>query len=93
MAVVKEIEVDEPVCGKDKVAFDEHAVKRMKERKITQSQVLATLRKPDMTGLQADQGRLRVRRHYGAHTSVDVVYEEHKASILVISVIRIERKN
>jgi hypothetical protein len=93
MAVVKEIECDDPVCGKNSVAFDEHAVKRMKERKITETQVLATLRKPDITGLPADPGHLRVRRHYGSHSSVDVVYEEHKARILVVSAIRVTRKN
>lgn len=74
------------------MAFDEHAIKRMSERSITEAQVLATLEKPDRTGLRADPGRLRVRRHYGSHASVDVVYEEEPARIVVISAIRVTRK-
>lgn len=91
MAVQKEIQVDDEVCGKNLVAFDEHAMQRMAERGVTEEQVLATLRKPDMVGLRADPGRLRMRRHYGSHTSVDVVYEDKPTRILVISAIRITR--
>jgi len=79
------------VLGKNEVAFDEHAMKRMAERGVTEAQVLATLEKPDMTGLRADPGRSRVRRHYGSHTAVDVIYEEEPARIVVISVIRVRR--
>ena len=91
MAIIKEIQTDADVCGKNTVAFDEHAILRMEERGITEEQVLATLRKPDMTGLRADPGRLRVRRHYGSHTSVDVVFEEEPTRLLVISAIRVTR--
>jgi len=80
------------VLGNETVAFDEHAIKRMKERGITEGQVLATLQKPDLTGLRADPGRQRCRRHYGAHHSVDVVYEEEASRIVVISAIRVKRK-
>jgi Domain of unknown function (DUF4258) len=89
MAVEKILQ--ENACGKDEVALDEHALKRMNERGITEAQVLATLRNPDMTGLRADPGRLRVRRHYGSHASIDVVYEEEPTRILVVSAIRIRR--
>jgi uncharacterized protein DUF4258 len=78
--------------GRDAVAFDEHAIKRMKERSVTEAQVVATLQKPDMTGLRADPGRQRVRRHYGRHHSVDVVYEQEPSQIVVILVIRVIRK-
>jgi Domain of unknown function (DUF4258) len=78
-------------CGKDEVAFDEHAIKRMSERGITEEQALATLRNPDMTSLRADPGRLRVRRHYGSLASIDVVYEEEQTRIVVISAIRTRR--
>ena len=89
MAVEKSVK--EKVGDKDELAFDEHAIKRMTERGITEEQVLATLRNPDMIGLRADPGRLRVRRHYGSHASIDVVYEEEPTRILVISVIRVRR--
>lgn len=90
MAVVKVIQ--EEILGKSEVAFDEHAVKRMEERGVTEAQVLATLKNPDITGLRADPGRWRARRHYGSHTSIDVVYEERPNQILVISTIRVTRK-
>ena len=89
MAVEKVIQ--ESACGKEEVAFDEHALKRMDERGITEAQVLATLQHPDMTGLRADPGPLRVRRHYGSHASIDVVYEDEPTRILVVSAIRIRR--
>ncbi len=89
MAVVKVVQTQ--VLGKGEVAFDEHALERMAERGITEAQVLATLKNPDMTGLRADPGRQRVRRHYGSHTSVDVVYEEEPNRILVVTVIRVVR--
>lgn len=65
---------------------------RMAERGITEAQVLATLEKPDISGLRADPGRLRVRRHYGGHHSIDVVFEEEATRIVVISTVRVIRK-
>jgi hypothetical protein len=79
------------VCGKNEVAFDSHAVLRMSQRGITEAQVVATLQKPDITGLRADPGRFRVRRHYGGHHSIDVVYEEEPTRILVITAVRVIR--
>lgn len=90
MAVVRVVQ--EVVLGKSEVAFDEHAMKRMQERSVTEAQVLAALRHPDVIGLRADPSRRRVRRHYGAHASVDVLYEEEPDRILVISVIRVVRQ-
>lgn len=89
MAIVHSVSAN--LLGKTEVAFDEHAIKRMKERGVTEKQVLATLEKPDVTGLSADPGRLRVRRHYGSYTAVDVVYEDEKARIVVITVVRVRR--
>lgn len=89
MAVVHTVAVN--LLGKAEVAFDEHAVKRMQERGVTEGQVLAALQNPDLTGLRADPGRQRVRRHYGLHTAVDVVYEEEPGRIVVITVVRVRR--
>jgi hypothetical protein len=90
MAVVHTIPAN--VLGRNELAFDEHAVKRMKERGVTEAQVLATtLQKPDLTGLRADPGRLRVRRHYGSLHSIDVVYEAEPSRIVVITVVRVVR--
>jgi hypothetical protein len=89
MAIVRTVSAS--VLGRDTVAFDEHAIKRMKERGVTEGQVLATLQKPDITGLRADPGRKRLRRHYGQHHAIDVVVEEEASRIVVISVIRVVR--
>jgi hypothetical protein len=89
MAVVRVIQAN--VLGKSEVAIDEHAEQRMAERGVTDAQVIATLQKPDRTGLRADPGRMRVRRHYGSHAAIDVVYEEKPTQILVISAIRVRR--
>jgi hypothetical protein len=90
MAIVSVVPAN--VRGKSEVAFDSHALQRMAERSITEAQVLATLQNPDITGLRADPGRLRVRRHYGSHHSIDVVFEEEPARIVVITVVRVVRK-
>ena len=90
MAVVRVIQAN--VRGKSEVAFDEHAMQRMAQRSITEAQVVATLQNPDITGLRADPGRFRVRRHYGAHHSIDVVLEEEPTRILVITAVRVIRK-
>lgn len=86
MAVVRVI--DEEVLGRDKLAFDEHAVQRMAERGVTEEQVIATLNFPDVTGLPADQGRGRVRKHYPPDASIDVIYEADPTRIVVVSVLR-----
>lgn len=91
MAVIHVIQAN--VRGKSEVAFDSHAVSRMTERSITEAQVVAALQNPDITGLRADPGRLRVRRHLGGHHSLDVVFEEEPTRIVVITVVRKVRES
>ncbi len=55
--------IQEKVRGCRTVAFDEHAVKRMNERKVSEDDVLDVLRNPDQTGLPTLPGRLRFRKH------------------------------
>lgn len=83
MAVVHVIQAN--VRGKNEVAFDEHAMLRMAQRSITEAQVVDTLQNPDVTGLRADHGRLRFRKRFGPHLSIDVVFEEEPTRIVVIS--------
>jgi len=89
MPVVRVVQAS--IRGRDEVAFDSHAVQRMAERGVTEAQVLATLEHPDITGLGAAPGRLRVRGHYGSHVSIDVVFEEEPTRILVVTAIRVRR--
>jgi len=90
MAIVRVIE--EAVLGRRKLAFDEHAILRMKERGVTEEQVIQTLNNPTAVNLPADPGRTRVRRFYPPIVSVDVIYEEDPTVIVVISVTRTFRK-
>ena len=89
MAIVHVIQAN--VLGKSEVAFDAHAIQRMAARSVTEAQVVATLQNPDLTGLRADPGRRRVRRYYGRHHSIDVVFEEEPTRIVVITVVRVTR--
>lgn len=84
--------IDEEVLGRHKLAFDEHALLRMKQRGVTEDEVIETLKHPDVTGLPADPGRFRARRRCGPDYSVDVIYEEDPTQIVVISVMRSVKK-
>ena len=69
-------------------AFDEHAIKRMGERKVSEDEVLDVLRNPTQTGLPTDPGRFRYRKHSGPRNWVDVIFEEDPTQIVVFSVWR-----
>jgi Domain of unknown function (DUF4258) len=80
--------IREQVRGCHTVAFDEHAVKRMKERKVSEDEVLDVLRNPDQTGLPTLPGRFRYRKHSAPQKWVDVIFEEDPTQIVVFSVWR-----
>ena len=82
--------IRESVRGCRTVAFDKHATRRMKERKVSEDEVLDVLRAPDRTDLKADLGRLHFRKNYGPDSWVDVIFEEDPTQIVVISVMREE---
>jgi hypothetical protein len=86
MAIVHVIR--ENVRGCRSVAFDEHAIKRMSERNVSEDDVLDVLRNPDQTTLQTTPGRLHFRKNYGPNSSVDVIFEEDPTQIVVFSVWR-----
>ena len=80
--------VRENVRGCSTVAFDEHALQRMQERGVSEDEVLDVLRNPTQTGLPTTANRLRLRKHLGAGSYLDVVFEEDPTQIVVITVIR-----
>ena len=86
MAIVHVIR--ENVRGCRTVAFDEHAIKRMQERRVSEDEVLEVLRHPDNMVLKTTTGRLRFRKNLGASGSVDVVFEQDPTQIVVLSVWR-----
>jgi hypothetical protein len=66
MAIVHVIH--ENVRGCRTVAFDEHAIKRMTERSVSEDEVLDVLRNPDQTGLPTLPGRFRFRKNQSVRT-------------------------
>ena len=84
MAIVHVI--PEEVLGCESVAFDEHALTRMRERNVSEGDVLETLRNPDQTGLPTQPHRFRYRKTRNGR-SVDVVFEHDPTQIVVITVI------
>jgi hypothetical protein len=86
MAIVHVIH--EQVRGCKSVAFDEHAIKRMSERGVSEDEFLDVLRTPDRIDLQALPGRLHFRKNSGAQSWVDVIFEEDPTQIVVVSVWR-----
>lgn len=83
--------VEHKVLGKKKVYFIYHALLRMKERRVSQTEVFETLAKPDETDLPTESPRRRVRKHRDKRISIDVVYELKSEIVRVITVIAIDR--
>jgi hypothetical protein len=83
--------IQENVLGCKSVAFDEHAVRRMRERGITEDEVLAVLRNPTQTNLPTQPNRFRYRRTESTGDWVDVVFEHDPTQIVVYSAWRKEK--
>ncbi len=86
MAIVRVIH--ENVLGCRTIAFDEHAIKRMNERGVSEDDVVDVLRSPTQTGLRTQPGRFRYRKQFQAGHTVDVVFEHDPTQIVVFSVWR-----
>src|SRR6266540_7381327 len=74
--------IDEEVLGCKTIAFDEHALTRMDERKVTEDEVIDVLRTPEQTGLRTQPNRFRYRKNLAGRT-VDVVFEDDPMQIVV----------
>ena len=86
MAIVHVIQ--ESVLGCQSVAFDEHAIKRMQERNVSEDEVLDVLRNPTQTGLPTQPNRFRYRKSTGPKSWIDVVFEHDPTQIVVYTVLR-----
>ena len=80
--------IHEEVLGCETIAFDEHAVERMNERKVTVDKVVEVLKHPDETGLPADLSRERYRKIFADGVRIDVVFERDPTQIVVITVVQ-----
>ena len=86
MAIVHVIQ--ENVLGCKTVAFDEHAIRRMQERKVSEDEVLDVLRNPTQTGLPTLPNRFRYRKHSSSDHWIDVIFELDPTQVVVFSVWR-----
>jgi hypothetical protein len=84
--------VDPPILGYDTIVLTEHTLDRMSERQLTLEDVKRTLREPDEPVPSGRPDRIRLRRNKTARVAIDVVFEEHPACLLVVSVIKVERR-
>jgi hypothetical protein len=78
--------IHESVLGCKSIGLDEHAVKRMSERGVSEDEILQVLRSPDQSNLPTQTGRFRYRKRI-AGRNVDVVFEHDPTQIVVITVI------
>ena len=76
------LEVVRSVLGFDKVWFTRHALQRMKQRGVSQTEVYLVLEHPQRKGLKTQPGRERWRRN-----RVDVVFERWANRLCIITVI------
>ena len=80
------------VLGVQFVEIVGHANNRMKERGVSDQDVIAALKSPSKTGLPTQPGRERVRWNKTARVAVDVVYERLSDRIRVITTMRGSRR-
>src|SRR5687767_15317973 len=78
------------VLGKSTVEFCGHALTQMELRGITKDEVLWALRGPTETGLPTDMFHFRIRRQINPKKALDVVYEERKDKILIVTAFKKE---
>lgn len=76
----------------EKVEFVPHALDRMKERRVTQDDVLEALRNPTIRDLPADVPRKRIAWTKSKSKILSVVYDEKPDILLVITVYWLEIK-
>ena len=77
-------EVMRSVLGFDRMWFTYHALQRMKERGVTETQVISVLKQPTKKGLKTQPNRKRWRRD-----NIDVIFEEWPNQLGIITVFKV----
>jgi hypothetical protein len=77
--------VRKKILGKERIEFLTHALRRMKMRGISETDVFNTIEHPDKTGLRTGPGKTRVRKKRGEKTAMDVIYELRSDAVRIIS--------
>jgi Domain of unknown function (DUF4258) len=75
--------------GKELVELTTHVLARMKQRGISQQDVLNAIEKPTKSVPQTQVGGLRFRWQKTARTFIDVIFEDGKDRVIVITAVKI----
>jgi hypothetical protein len=86
----RDVPLDKPVLGKSIVWFTRHALDRLKQRGITEAEVLRVLQQPTHKGLPTTPQRRRWRRAGSARASIDVVFEIWPEKLCIVTVFQVE---
>jgi len=73
-----------------RIVFSEHALDRIKERKIPKLKVFATIKNPQ-NQVESYRGRILIRRNFGSKI-LEVIIRVEKECIIVVSAYYLERK-
>lgn len=80
------------IPGVDTIRFTGHLLMRMRRRKMTEGQVLETIRNPTKTGLPTEPNRTRARKNFPYGRQLDVVYERWDKLLVVVTAIWVQPK-
>jgi hypothetical protein len=80
------------LLGKKYVEFTSHAIDRMKQRAVSETEVLSAIESPDGNLPSTNRARRRVRKFRQSGGAYDVVYELRQDRIGIITVINVDPK-
>lgn len=84
------VDVDPEILGFSKIEFTKHCLQQMRDRGISEVEVLRVLSRPQRKGLPTKGRRDRWRRHRGIKRATDVVFEKLDDRIRVITAIVVD---
>lgn len=82
---IPDIILEEKICGKTRMEYVPHATERMKQRSITQEDIVSALKNPTQRGLPADVPHLRISWKKSKTKVLSVVYDLTKNTIRIIT--------
>ena len=83
--------ISDEIDGHTQVVLTNHCLERMRDRGVSQQEVIKALRKPTKS-LPAFDGKLNVRKNRTDTEFVDVVYCSEGKSLVVVTVIVVRKK-
>lgn len=84
--------VQKRACGCDEIEFSRHALDRMRQRGVSENEVINAIRRPTRTGLPTPPGRERVRKNRRSSGAVDIVYVKKGKRLVIVTVIHIRSR-